>query len=642
MFTCAMATFRDSVRAKFTAMSLLAHHPLCGEVLFADNDPDGPQSQDLIDLANQSGGRMRYVPLAWPKGTSAPRNMAVREAAFDQVVVLDSHVLLLPGAIESLESAMADPVRHADLFHGPIVTETLNIHSTHMNDGWGAGMWGKWGRAWRSPDGTEFSTIDENGKIRFAYLNSQAVPYRGPEVAQVLTWNGHEAALQRLGCTELSDGPPFQIPGYGMGLFATRKSTWLGFHPDARGFGGEEMTIHEKYRQAGRRTWCVPGMTWWHDFGRKTTPYPAPLWHFARNYFLNFTALNLDLEPLRKHYLEEIGFPLPDWEQIVAGKQWPDPDPRIQSGYSPVDPTVPPLAVTAVAATPDECGTCGDQLQKMKTETLADVYERECKTPSDINEHLPTLVALVTGLDAPVVIEMGTRYAQSTTALLHAHPKVLYTYDLKPSAQAEELKRFAGNTDYQVFQGNSETVEIGACDVLFLDTDPHTADRVYKELTQHAEKVRAYIVFHDTEIFGEWYGGELGVLPAVRRFLKENPEWVVKAHYRNNNGLTVISKRPEDRKELPSKLSMAWNFVKATAKHQLQGGSYLPLEMAEERLKECWTCDQRVGSQCSKCGCYLDKIPDDAPVKAGEPGKAFYPAEACPLGKWFPLPVVPK
>ena len=56
------------------------------------------------------------------------------------------------------------------------------------------------------------------------------------------------------------DAEPFDIPMQGMGLFACRRAAWPGFNPGFRGFGGEEGYIHEKFRQAGGRTLCLPFM----------------------------------------------------------------------------------------------------------------------------------------------------------------------------------------------------------------------------------------------------------------------------------------------------------------------------------------------------------------------------------------------
>ena len=74
-----------------------------------------------------------------------------------------------------------------------------------------------------------------------------------------IEWAGHEDRLpQYRTAAGQVDNPPFAVPAQGMGLFSCRREAWLGFNPNFRGFGGEEFYIHEKYRQAGRRTVCLP------------------------------------------------------------------------------------------------------------------------------------------------------------------------------------------------------------------------------------------------------------------------------------------------------------------------------------------------------------------------------------------------
>lgn len=289
-----------------------------------------------------------------------------------------------------------------------------------------------------------------------------------------------------------------------------------------------------------------------------------------------------------------------------------------------------------------KCGGCsnGASAQQVQAKSLEQHYIEVVKNKSDINEHLMVLKQLVA--ENPRIVEMGTRYAHSTTAFLYGKPKLLHTYDLKKSSQAENLKRYVDDKqcDYQCIVGDSTEVNIVECDLLFLDTDPHTADRVYKELSKHHKKVKNYIVFHDTEIFGEKYGNEPGVLPAIRRFIKENPEWFTFKHYSNNNGLTILSKLDKDRPpELPSLLKQAYNFGKAKIKLTLSGEGYLPDEKAEERHNICksngGSCPlnkRKIDTdQCTKCGCPLKETPD------GRKGKVYYPTESCPFGLWGPV-----
>ncbi len=59
---------------------------------------------------------------------------------------------------------------------------------------------------------------------------------------------------------------PFEVGAAGCGCFMARRETWLGFHQDFRGWGGEEGYIQEKYRQAGRKAWVHPEFQYVHQY----------------------------------------------------------------------------------------------------------------------------------------------------------------------------------------------------------------------------------------------------------------------------------------------------------------------------------------------------------------------------------------
>jgi hypothetical protein len=99
------------------------------------------------------------------------------------------------------------------------------------------------------------------------------------------------------------DGEPFEIPAQGLGLFACRKDSWLGFNPHFRGFGGEEGYIHEKYRLAGKKTLCLPFLRWLHRFGRPNgIAYPLTAENKVRNYFIGHLEVGLDTRPIFDHF----------------------------------------------------------------------------------------------------------------------------------------------------------------------------------------------------------------------------------------------------------------------------------------------------------------------------------------------------
>jgi tetratricopeptide (TPR) repeat protein len=169
---------------------------------------------------------------------------------------------------------------------------------------------------------------------------------------------------------------------------------------------------------------------------------------------------------------------------------------------------------------------------------LGQLYEAACATPSDINEHLPTLYALARGCRH--VTEMGTRTGVSTTALLLARPEVLVCYDLVRQPQVDRLEALAGRTEFVFRQEDVLGADIEPTDLLFIDT-LHTYEQLREELRLHAEKARKYVVLHDTTTFGERgeVPGSRGLWPAVEEFL-ERGTFRLKARYTNNNGLAVL------------------------------------------------------------------------------------------------------
>lgn len=109
-------------------------------------------------------------------------------------------------------------------------------------------------------------------------------------------------------------------------------------------------------------------------------------------------------------------------------------------------------------------------------------------TPSDINEHLQTLMDYC---NDKVVVEFGVRHAVSTRAILQTC-RQLTSYDIQTTKEALEID----NPKRQFVCDNTLRADIEPCDILFIDTF-HTAEQLAKELEQHT-KVKEYMIFHDT------------------------------------------------------------------------------------------------------------------------------------------------
>jgi len=99
------------------------------------------------------------------------------------------------------------------------------------------------------------------------------------------------------------EGEPFEIPMQGLGAFSCGKTAWLGFNPLFRGFGGEEGYIHEKFRQAGRKTLCLLWFRRMHRFERPAgVPFPLRVEDKLRNYLIGHLEVNLDIRPVVEHF----------------------------------------------------------------------------------------------------------------------------------------------------------------------------------------------------------------------------------------------------------------------------------------------------------------------------------------------------
>lgn len=172
--------------------------------------------------------------------------------------------------------------------------------------------------------------------------------------------------------------------------------------------------------------------------------------------------------------------------------------------------------------------------------TLAQLYDADCRTPSDISEHLGTLRWLAG--ECSHVTEFGTHIGHSTTAFLAARPGVLVCYDLTRQPAVDVLARASEGTFFQFWEADVLKVEIAPTDLLFIDTT-HDYEQLEAELRLHAGKARKYIVLHDTTTFGEKgeTEGRRGLWPAVEAFLAEGA-FRLKDRWENNNGLTVLER----------------------------------------------------------------------------------------------------
>lgn len=264
-----MATYDDFDGVYFTIQSLRLHHSEIDddvEYIVIDNYPDGPCGKSLRDLED-SIPNLRYVPEN-TEVSSAIRDHLFQYAASDYILILDCHVLLAPGSVARLIDYFEQNPDTRDLLQGPMIWDEMDKVATHLAPRWGDGFFGR------------------------------------PEE-------------DRRGVNP--DSPPFPVNMQGLGLYACRRDVWPGFSPRFRGWGGEEGYIHEKFRQRGARTLCLPFLRWLHRFQR---PYGVPYkfnWDDRiHNYLVGAYELGYTPDDAVRHFREII----PDnADRIIASVQ---------------------------------------------------------------------------------------------------------------------------------------------------------------------------------------------------------------------------------------------------------------------------------------------------------------------------------
>lgn len=187
-------------------------------------------------------------------------------------------------------------------------------------------------------------------------------------------------------------------------------------------------------------------------------------------------------------------------------------------------------------------------------------YEIQKIIPSDINEHIPTLLKYAE--ECKHITEMGVRWVSSTWAFLYSKPNKLISYDIVRHENINEVEELSkkNELDFKFIEADVLKVEIEPTELLFIDT-LHTYNQLIRELMLHSEKVSKYIVLHDTTTFG--FKDEInhetksdivkdlpiekeGLVKAVMDFLisPQGFNWVIHESYNNNNGLTILKKIP--------------------------------------------------------------------------------------------------
>lgn len=252
MFTLGIATYDDYDGLYFTVQAARMYHPEITEIVIIDNKPDSNHGKFNKDLTGWQTPKckLKYVPYT-EKTSSFNKEQAFKYATNEYVIICDSHVLLFPESVKALKHFYLNHHKPYDFVQGPLIYDDCKTYSTHLDLVWRTYFYGIW-------------------------------------------------------ATKQTDEKFFEIPAMGMGCFSCKKNEWLGFNPLFKGFGGEEVYIHEKYRKNGGRCICLQDFKWMHRFGRPNgVNFPNILEDRLSNYLIGKWELELPVQDAIDHFAKQ-------------------------------------------------------------------------------------------------------------------------------------------------------------------------------------------------------------------------------------------------------------------------------------------------------------------------------------------------
>ena len=247
--TIGMPSYNNCAEVWWTCQVLRMYHDLEGvEIIVVDNYG----SKELKAKLDWMRNKVRYIEFKDIQSPAHAKNKVFEEAAGEWVICIDSHIMFPPDLVKNLKRWIDDNHDSMNLYQGPLLYDDLKAQSDCFNNKWSGHMWGQW------------SNTENTGDV------------------------------------------PYEISKMGCGLLLCRKDAWLGFSKKFKGFGAEEGYIHEKFRQAGRQTMCIPWLKWVHYFqtveGKVTAPYSPLLVDRIHNYKVVHEELDLDPALMKEHF----------------------------------------------------------------------------------------------------------------------------------------------------------------------------------------------------------------------------------------------------------------------------------------------------------------------------------------------------
>lgn len=679
VLTVGTAVYKDFSGLYFTIQGFrLMHQEALPEIEFlvVDNAPNSPEGNRIKNFVQKISSQcdIRYIPLEEPVGTSPSRNKLFEEARTPWVLVIDSHVFVVPGAISKLISYLKTIPDSRDLFSGPLLHDDFTNYETHFVPKWRGGMLGIWGRI--------------------------PLEDRDPD-------------------------EPIEIPAMGLGLFVMRKDAWPGFHPDSRGFGGEEVYIHEKVRRNGGACYCLPYLKWVHRFNEASDiKYPLKMWDRIRNYVLEYEELNWDINEVKDYFVGQGFITEQDWGYLMENPRERLNPPSVSA--EPVQATNTPLLQNNTTTTAKPCCPGREKFETMLKlrepifnrlfaikdwSEAVEVFGHESSYSS-----LPTYVTSAIR-DATVIYDFTNDPTDTTLMLIdYANSKAsILAMILDPALFREllvlsSLARTTVKKDVRFVMDHrlNEYEVVIAPDVfsisvyiskdnlqlvtevcrniissmpegivIFNNKDQilneqiariwydalkrefpnwvelDTSDSTFIIWTSHAKSLSAEkkdtntVIVLDNE--DEAKDKAALELKTGQNNLKDLPENTIKQSEVQISDLaseipnqtkpvaesvtapqapeTIQSQEEQDQRIKASLLNQVVSYSKSIIGRLTGANKRVPDEIAEQRWQICKSCPERLGNRCKVCGCFL---------KGGilGDGKVYWSKESCPLNKW--------
>ena len=180
---------------------------------------------------------------------------------------------------------------------------------------------------------------------------------------------------------------------------------------------------------------------------------------------------------------------------------------------------------------------------RIEADTLEEYYTKLCKLQSDAHGEDYLLVhdeirSCLSGCFS--YTEFGINQgATLAAAMLTLDPVDVSAYDIKLGWYSEAAELFDDYAvewliDFNVTETDTLDCTIDPVDVLYIDT-LHKKDHLLAELALHADKVRRYIIFHDTTYAP-------GLKQAVLQFVGAGDEWRVVTECTDSVGFMTIER----------------------------------------------------------------------------------------------------